>query len=454
MSIYQIKVTLNDSQPTIWRRFLVDENVTLSKLHDILQIVMGWTNSHLHHFIINNEFYGEPEDDEFGDMGIRNESRFKLNQLVGGEGFKFRYEYDFGDSWMHGLVIEKILPAEKKVHYPVCIAGKGACPPEDVGGVWGYDTFLEAISNPNHTEHEEMLEWIGGSFDPKHFDPEEVNARLRHPRQSKEEEQAYYEPLQLDHRIHERITVWSQELPKPQLDLIESLAVRRDMVTLLQYFNEKHPVGTQSTGNLQLKAVREVCARFVSPPVLDEKIGDKVYKLRSEEDVFWLFYLHVLANTGGLVIGGQSRIWKLTSAGKAFLELPSPVQLGLLLVIWWHQEDWRIAFPVSGLDQGLPHDFRKITLGRLLELKADKSVSFEQFADELIATTRFTWPSEDQTFVQDIMRSVIARLVVDPLTSFGCLECKHKTSTRYGFKSKRLAEIRLTQLGKGLLESL
>ncbi|MBM4425643.1 MAG: plasmid pRiA4b ORF-3 family protein [Chloroflexi bacterium] len=184
-SIYQIKVTLNDSKPPIWRRFLVNENVTLSKLHDILQTVMGWTNSHLHHFIINGEFYSEPFDDDFGMMETKDGSRFKLNQFVNREGFKFRYEYDFGDSWLHDLVVEKILPAEKGARYPVCVAGKRACPPEDVGGVWGYEDFLKTISDPNHLEHEETLRWVGGDFDPERFNISAINAGLQNPRRAR-----------------------------------------------------------------------------------------------------------------------------------------------------------------------------------------------------------------------------------------------------------------------------
>ena len=162
----------------------------------------------------------------------------------------------------------------------------------------------------------------------------------------------------------------------------------------------------------------------------------------------------MLANTGGLATGGLAKVWRLTPAGEAFLNFPAPVQLGIMLSIWWHEEDWRIAFPVSGLDRGLPPDFRKITLARLLELKIGKLVPYEQFADELIVMTRLTWPSVDQTFVQDILRSVIERLVVYPLTSFGCLECKYRTRIRDGFKSRELVEICLTQMGKGLLETL
>jgi len=452
--IYQIKVALNNSKPPIWRRILVADTTKLDQLHNVLQTVMGWQDYHLHMFTINEQIYGDPEDDETGEIGTINEKRYRLNELVGREGFKFRYEYDFGDSWLHDLFVEKILPSEKGVRYPLCIAGKRACPPEDVGGIGEYNDFLDAITDPKHPEHYRMLEWIGGDFDPEHFDLDEVNDRLRHPRKRREDEQDYYQPPQLDNRVLEKITAWSQGLNQEQLALAESLAMRRDMVTLLNYFKEKRPVGTQSTGNLQLKSVRDVCAQFVHPPKLEDTIGDHHYQIRSEADVWPLLYLHILANTGELAAGGQVRIWKLTAAGEAFLNFPAPTQVGIMLSIWWYLEDWRIAFPVSGLDQGLPRDFRKIALERSLELKIGKLVSYEQFADELIAMTRLTWPSIDQTFVQDILRSVIERLVIDPLVNFGCLECKYASKTRHGYKSKKLNEIRLTSFGKGLLGTL
>jgi hypothetical protein len=178
--IYQLKVTLKHSKPPIWRRLQLPGDITLAKLHRILQIAMGWTDSHLHQFEVQGAYYGEPHPD-FESMGLEmhNEKRVKLNQLVPGEKFKFRYEYDFGDSWEHELVVEKILLPEAGVRYPRCLTGKRACPPEDVGGVWGYDEFLNVIHDPNHPEHESMLDWIGGEFDPEAFDLEEVNEELR-----------------------------------------------------------------------------------------------------------------------------------------------------------------------------------------------------------------------------------------------------------------------------------
>ncbi len=175
--IYQIKVTLENSKPSIWRRILVRSDVTLARLHRILQVVMGWGDYHLHQFIVGQTYFGEPHPDYGSEM--YDEKRVKLNQIVPGEGFKFRYEYDFGDSWLHQLLVEKIAPPEPGQHYPACVKGRRASPPEDVGGVWGYDSFLEAIRDPDHPEHEDYLEWVGGEFDPEVFDLDEVNAALR-----------------------------------------------------------------------------------------------------------------------------------------------------------------------------------------------------------------------------------------------------------------------------------
>ena len=175
--VFQIKVTLDNSSPPIWRRILVPGNATLEKLHDILQVAMGWTDSHLHQFIVGQTYYGEPHP-EYG-TEMRDEGRVKLSQIVAGAGFRFRYEYDFGDSWLHTLTVEKILPPEPGRQYPVCIEGKLACPPEDVGGMWGYYHFLEAIRDPEHPEHEDYLEWIGDDFDPEELDLDETNRILR-----------------------------------------------------------------------------------------------------------------------------------------------------------------------------------------------------------------------------------------------------------------------------------
>ena len=179
--IYQIKVTLHGIEPPIWRRIQVRDSTALDRLHDILQVVMGWTDSHLHQFIVGETYFGPP-DPYYDDLQLSDEAGVRLSRIARNEGFAFTYEYDFGDSWAHELLVEQIVPPQEGARYPVCLAGERACPPEDVGGIWGYEVFREAIRDPDHPEHESYVEWIGGVFDPEIFDLDAVNAALRRRR--------------------------------------------------------------------------------------------------------------------------------------------------------------------------------------------------------------------------------------------------------------------------------
>lgn len=176
-SIYQLKITLRNFSPPIWRRVLVPGEFNLYKLHWVVQVAMGWTNSHLHQFIIDGEHYSIPDPDDW--EPVIDERRVALSRIAPREKRKFVYEYDFGDSWEHEILVEKILPLGAGTKYPLCLKGKMACPPEDVGGVWGYADFLEAINDPKHPEHEDLREWAGGDFDPNAFDLDDVNRALR-----------------------------------------------------------------------------------------------------------------------------------------------------------------------------------------------------------------------------------------------------------------------------------
>lgn len=177
-SIYQIKVTLAGIRPPIWRRLLVPRDVTLDRLHDIIQAAFGWLDYHLHQFIVGDTYYGV-QDPEYPDsMDLHDEQDVTLGEVAAGEGTRFRYEYDFGDGWIHEITVEKVVPREPGRAYPVCVKGRRSRPPEDVGGIWGYEMFLEAIQDPEHEEHESYLDWIGGEFDPEEFDLAEVNRVL------------------------------------------------------------------------------------------------------------------------------------------------------------------------------------------------------------------------------------------------------------------------------------
>jgi hypothetical protein len=173
--VYQLKVTLKDIQPPVWRRLLVPD-CSLARLHEVIQAAMGWENYHLYEFEVGGEHFTDPRG--MADLDMEDASRAKLSQVAPEGKAKLRYTYDFGDNWQHEVLVEKLVPAEAGQAYPACIDGKRACPPEDVGGPWGYMEFVEAIKDPEHEQHEEFLEWRG-EFDPEAFDPDAVNKELK-----------------------------------------------------------------------------------------------------------------------------------------------------------------------------------------------------------------------------------------------------------------------------------
>ena len=175
MDIFQIRVSLRHIVPLIWRRIEVPADTKLGKLHKILQAAMGWSDMHLHQFVIRGEQYGIP-DPEMPDK-TKNERNVRLDR-VAGKGDTLIYEYDFGDGWEHELHIEKVLPVESAVHYPRCIDGGRACPPEDCGGPPGYAHLIEVLHDPEHEEFDEMRRWAGPDFDPETFDLVSVNRAL------------------------------------------------------------------------------------------------------------------------------------------------------------------------------------------------------------------------------------------------------------------------------------
>jgi hypothetical protein len=175
-TVYQLKITLKEVRPPIWRRVLLPPEISLERLHQVIQTVMGWTNSHLHNFIVDGVSYGDTSVDTESDM--ENEKKYKLTQVVTGEKFKFGYIYDWGDYWVHEILVEKIVAHPEPMAYPICLAGKRACPPEDCGGISGYEELLEILGDPSHPDHEDTFNWLPGDFDSEKFDMEFVNRAL------------------------------------------------------------------------------------------------------------------------------------------------------------------------------------------------------------------------------------------------------------------------------------
>ena len=181
---YSLEISLRDIKPRIWRRVAVRNNHSLAVLHDIIQIVMGWKDCHLHEFEIDGQIYTAryPELEDLEERRVRNERRAYLRDVLSGEGSRFSYIYDQGDYWQHDVTVVKVSrmeTPEEFERYPLCLAGERACPPEDVGGSYGYAEMLDALADPTHEEHESYIEWLGAPFDAEAFDLKAVNETLR-----------------------------------------------------------------------------------------------------------------------------------------------------------------------------------------------------------------------------------------------------------------------------------
>ena len=172
--LLQVRITLLDvADPPVWRRVIIPAAYSLDRVHAVIQAAMGWQDCHLHAFRIGDASYGRPDLDS--ELGYLDERKFRLGGLTADRIF---YEYDFGDSWEHELVIEERTAAAEGAAYPVCAAGEGACPPEDCGGSHGFAEFKAFLEGPPSTEREEMLEWAGGEYDPSRFNLAAASAAM------------------------------------------------------------------------------------------------------------------------------------------------------------------------------------------------------------------------------------------------------------------------------------
>jgi hypothetical protein len=174
MQYFQIKVTLKHTKPPIWRRILVTSEIKLNRLHDVLQISMGWTDSHMHQFETPEGFFADPslEMEE-----TESSKKITLVSVLSQPKSSIRYDYDFGDGWDHQILLEKVVELEDEF-LALCTGGARECPPEDCGGPWGYGNLLAILKDPKHPEYAEMKEWIGPGFDAAAFDLDAINKQL------------------------------------------------------------------------------------------------------------------------------------------------------------------------------------------------------------------------------------------------------------------------------------
>jgi len=233
----------------------------------------------------------------------------------------------------------------------------------------------------------------------------------------------------------------------------EELPLRRDIGSLLMYVRDNKVVGTQAN-NMPMKAVREVAARFVEPPELEIVIGKNVHPHRSEEQVWPVNFVRILAEVGGLLKIGASRRWRLTRKGEKFLTKSPLQQLAFLLTTWWFKVNWLVAYPFGGVGDDLPQFFELKILTKILTLPTKIRIPFEPFANELIKITGLIWTAQDMTQATENLHHVIKRVIIRPLADFGVIECEYREEPLYEITISKLVAFEPTPLGKFLLQAI
>ena len=173
--VARVRITLQNIAPAVWRRVDLPLSTTLMALHDVIQVAMGWTDSHLFEFVVGDRVYGEPDpDDAMYERKVCQAKSIRLKQLLDRGVERFLYVYDFGDNWRHHIILESVRQGEDHTDYPAFVGGARRAPPDDVGGISGFEAFLEAVTDPRHEDHDQMLEWSDGSFDPEDIDERDI----------------------------------------------------------------------------------------------------------------------------------------------------------------------------------------------------------------------------------------------------------------------------------------
>ena len=177
--VARVRITLQNIAPAVWRRVDLPLSTTLMALHDVIQVAMGWTDSHLFEFVVGDRVYGEPDpDDAMYERKVCQAKSIRLKQLLDRGVERFLYVYDFGDNWRHDIVVEEVFEGQPDIDYPAFVDGARRGPPEDVGGGSGFMDFLEAALDPSHEEHARMIEWCGKRFDPQEIDAPRIRMIL------------------------------------------------------------------------------------------------------------------------------------------------------------------------------------------------------------------------------------------------------------------------------------
>ena len=456
MKMITLKISLKGIQPPIWRRIKIASQATLLDLHYVIQHAFGWTNAHLFMVKVGSMEFVESsrwEEDAYRFQSAKSAILGDIIPKLVSKNGSFTYVYDFGDYWEHEIIVEEIEDSPKNQLNAVCLDGRRACPPEDVGSIPGYYQLVEDFKNPDSEGFSESLTWLGYVYDPEAIDLDSANRFFVD----------YFEASRLDED-----TIWTRNLPvfnprfdfidywtdKPEhIDYAKDVAFRRDVITMLKYLCDNKVRGTKATGNFPRKAVREIAEGFVTPPVLDQKIGDEVYELRSEDEVPDMLFVHIFSNMTGLIVGGENKVWRVTHLGDLFMDSTPLEQVWFLTKSWFYQYHWDNCYPFTDvyLDEPL-FIFQKKLLDVLLGYALGKPIEITKVLIDLEERLPgWLMVNRHGDMVAFNTKDYFLSIVVEPFEKLGLFEVVKEES---GFLEGHFeySHIVMTDYGKTLLK--
>lgn len=454
--LLQLKMALNGITPLIWRRVIVSSEMTLLDFHHVIQLSMGWEESHLFLFKVGHLEFVYPDHWEEDAYKFQDAERATLGDLIPRyvpEGKSFRYTYDMGDGWNHEIKVEKIL-TESGHNPPYLVTGARACPPEDVGGIPGYAYFLEAINDPQHEEHESYMTWIGGSFDPDDFDPERINQEFK----------TYLKEQSLNRTSYWRAgdgyfspgnfySKWTETISLDDRLMAEYLPLRKNLVAMLKYLQENKVVGTKATGNFPRKHIRAMAEGFVQPfPVDIELYGEVVFKFVTEDEIPEMVFLHVFSNLAGLIFGGENYRWRVTELGEQFLEVDPVAQVWYLTEFWMTQVNWFYQYYWEVDESLYSRDFVSVTFQIFRSYEPGQTIPLSKLIHDfdkvmpgwVVSQSRENSPKEKERFLVDVIITTFERL--------GLINIIEEESELAGFW--HVTSFEVTEYGQDLLNGI
>ena len=390
MGAIDLKITLQDIKPPIWRQIRISSKASLLDLHYVIQQAFGWTNRHLFIFEVGSMEFVDSDTWEEDAYQFQSAMLAKLDDLIPKRipiGGVFSYVYDMGDNWKHEILVEGVDETAQTFSGAICMAAERAGPPEDVGSVPGYVLLLENLQHPGSPAYKRAVAWLGYDYDPESANSlDEINQSLRdYFKTTKLKEDTYWaKRLPLHNPGFDFINDWIRNLSPEHRQYAKSLEFRRDVVSLLTYLKDHKVKGTKATGNFPRRDIRAIAARFEHPLRLDQQFGDLVYELRTEDEVPELIFMHNFLNAAGLILGGENMLWELTSLGERFLASAPEAQAWYLSKFWFYQFNWEFSYPFTDAElSGDIFSFRYDYLKLLCNYPSGKQVEIKRVIQDL-----------------------------------------------------------------------